>query len=76
MGVPTVKDDKLNNCNTVEEVEKLCCYNCANNHHFGWCDVEAIVCPAKSRIKAITGKHGHSITLEEHINKILERNKL
>ena len=69
----TVRDDKLNNCKTVEEVEKLCCYNCAKNHHFGWCDVEGIVCTAKSRIKAITGEHGHSITLEEHINKILER---
>lgn len=27
----TVTDDKLNNCKTVEEVEKLCCYDCAIN---------------------------------------------
>ena len=68
-----VIEDKLNNCKTVEEVEKLCCYNCAKNHHFGWCDCDWIVCTAKSRIKAITGEYGHSVTLEEHINKILER---
>lgn len=67
-----MRGDTLNNCKTVEEVEKLCCYDCAINHHFGWCDVDGIICAAKSRIKEITREHGNSITLEEHIERIIE----
>ena len=68
---------KINNCKTVAEVETLCCYDCSNDHHFGWCDAPWIMCKAKDRIKEITGEQGYTITnLEKHIDGILEKHDI
>lgn len=49
-------EKELQNCNTVEEVERLRCYDCAKNGHWGWCDATFIKCAYKDRIKEILGE--------------------
>ena len=45
--------EKLPSCTTVEEVEALRCNECANDHHYGWCDAPWIECDFKDKIKSI-----------------------
>ncbi len=65
--------EKINNCNTVEEVERLRCHECANSGHWGWCNVSHIKCDYKNRIKEILGENESRYTTEEHISMILDK---
>lgn len=64
---------KIEDCKTVQEVESLRCYECANSGHWGWCDAPHIKCAYKDRIKEILGENKSRYTTEEHISMILDR---
>ena len=59
---------RLQDCKTVEEVEKLSCNECSNNGHWGWCDAPWIDCSCKTKIKEILGeKKSRFMTLTEQM---------
>jgi len=65
--------EKINNCNTVEEVERLRCYECSDSGHWGWCDASYIKCDYKNRIKEILGETKPRYTAKEAILMALNK---
>ena len=65
-----IKNMKLQDCKTVEEVEALGCNKCARNGHWGWCDAPWIECSRKNKIKEILGnKESRFKTIEEQMSR-------
>lgn len=65
-------DKMIAECKTVEEVEKLRCFECANNRHWGWCDAPWIICDYKDKIKEILGvSEDRYSSLEEQMHGLI-----
>ena len=60
----------LEECKTAEDVEKIACNDCANEHHWGWCDMAHIKCVYRDKIKEILGiptnQYSKQFTVEEN----------
>ena len=64
---------RIEDCKTVQEVESLRCYECANSGHWGWCDAPHIKCDYKNRIKEILGETKPRYTTEQQMSMILNK---